>query len=251
MVIALDLVHVVATQHRRDLSGDLGDVIGRAIFDGPIDVEMIALAVRQARGKTVAADSNALGRVVKCFVERPGDVWALCYAAVDRALDEIFGEKTGNIGAEGRAVFGLELDRIFVALAVKEFSGHIRDASRGSTLSKQDGHYPCRSMFYRISGPHPGDHMREYMAQNKDADLVRRGLLLIADTRIDLEAMIRERDKAQSGMAPLRPSTQNPATGKAEHHDDRIRTIGGPFAVMLERSRPKATSSQRQRAHVR
>jgi hypothetical protein len=62
--------------------------------------------------------------------------------------------------------------------------------------------------------------------QNKDSDIVRNHLLLIADDRASLEAMVKEHEKSKSGMAPLQPSTYDRATGKVVHHDDRIRTVG-------------------------
>jgi hypothetical protein len=86
--------------------------------------------------------------------------------------------------------------------------------------------------FYRITGPHPGDFMREYMKQNHSSDIVRRGLLLIADTRAELEAKIKDHENIVTGSGmgpPLASSTDD--RGRALHHDTRIKTIGGPQAV--------------------
>jgi hypothetical protein len=80
--------------------------------------------------------------------------------------------------------------------------------------------------FYKISGPHDGEFMRTYMLQNKDSDIVRKHLLLIADDRASLEAMIKEHEKQSSGMGPLIPSTYDRSTGKVEYHDPRTRVIG-------------------------
>jgi hypothetical protein len=87
--------------------------------------------------------------------------------------------------------------------------------------------------FHRISGPYDGEFLREYMKQNATSDVVRRGLLMIADTRQELEAMIKDYDNVTtgSGMGPLQPSTFNRVTGQAQHVDMRIKTIGGPAPV--------------------
>jgi hypothetical protein len=92
--------------------------------------------------------------------------------------------------------------------------------------------------FHWISGPHDGTFMREYMAQNVASDIACNGLLLIADTRAELEAEVKDYDRVSSGMQPLRPSTTNDR-GKAVHSDEwNARSAGGkPLRLRPNRKR--------------
>jgi hypothetical protein len=97
-------------------------------------------------------------------------------------------------------------------------------------MGRNDADLAGSGEYYRISGPYDADFVRLYVQQNHDADLIRRHLLLVADTAAELRAMIRDHEQGRSGMAPLIPSKID-RQGRAEHLDDRIRILGGPSAI--------------------
>lgn len=58
---------------------------------------------------------------------------------------------------------------------------------------------------YTITPNIPGDFMREWMRQNESTDMVKNGLIKIADNPEDMQANARDHATQDSGLGPLDP----------------------------------------------